>query len=1321
MNWYDQLRYSFAMGLVLAIILSAAAAAKGEDTNSPLPQPGTELSNPPVEIRAPSSHLQVALAQVTTPTATATATITPTPECPDPFEPDDEPALASPISTDGTLQTHNFDPPGDVDYVKFFALPDYVYTIETSDLAPQVDTVLYLYDTDGITLLSWNDECAGCNPGESRIIFSPEVSGVYYVAVWNFIATEGGCTWTYDISVTGTLLLTPTITPTPTATGTNTPTPTPTATWTNTPTMTSTPTTTPTATATPTPTPTTTVTPTPTHTSTVTPTPTTTATFTPSATPTATGTPTPTPTSTVTPTPTQTNTTTPTPTATDTPAVPGITRLLVVPAATEVAIGGVVDVEVRLEDATNLYDVAFRLQFDASLLEVVDADAMQPGVQIAPGTFPDPAQGIVSVNTVDNANGWIDYRVQLTSPAPPANGNGLVARITLRGLTAGNSALAFAQGETLLRDPSGNLIDRTVLGGSVTVLSVTATPTPTGTPTPTPTATATPTLTPTVTPTLCPDAYEPDDTYQQSGRLKADVGPQTHNFHVAGDVDYVKFVAVAGRLYSIRTVDLAPGVDTVLRLYDTDGGALLAGNDDDPDAPPASRIDWQFSRDGTYFISVEHFNPSAGGCDLTYGLQLTSVLDDPAPTSTPSAARVEVSPPFSEVSQRSTVTVELWIEDVFNLYQTYVDLRFDPSVLQVVDADPGQPGVQIEPGTFPDPAGGVVSTNSVDNAAGRIEYRVQLTPPAPPVDGSGLLARLVFQGVSPGSTGLQFAKVQLFDPQGRVLNAVPVGGLITVSSPPTPTPSPEPVPCPDSYEPDDILAEAKVIRPGDPPQRRNLHAPGDVDYVKLAVTTGYIYTIRTLNLASETDTVLTLYDTDGRTVLARNDDDPKSPPASRIEWQFARSGTYFLKVEGFNPNLGGCQLTYELQVSRVSSRQPNRVFLPLLQRNFRASLAVIQALPAEQRFVQGQNADVDLEIGGAKQLYAAQLRLSFNPRIVTVRDADPAQPGVQIEPGSLLPPSLGIIAVNDVDNQRGEILYAVLLSTPAPPIYGTGAIARITFEGIKNGATPLDIREARLFDPAGNRLSAVSAGARLVVLPPPTPTATPTLPPSPTSTLPPTTPYPAPPTETPSVPTATPSPTVPQPPAPTSTPTLTPVPTLTPTPTTIPGARCYEAVVNGGFEIGTTGWILGENPVPPRLTLDRPRGGQYSLLLGLRPPEADLFTYSSVRQPVYIPPDATRAYLSFWYWPATEEVGSAGADRQQVLVYIGDFSQRNLGAVIVSETSDSRRWTRLSLDLLALLPVRGQTVYLYFNVINDGVGQRRTWMYLDEVSMQICR
>ena len=108
-------------------------------------------------------------------------------------------------------------------------------------------------------------------------------------------------------------------------------------------------------------------------------------------------------------------------------------------------------------------------------------------------------------------------------------------------------------------------------------------------------------------------------------------------------------------------------------------------------------------------------------------------------------------------------------------------------------------------------------------------------------------------------------------------------------------------PCPDEYEPDNSAAEAGLISLDSTPQQHTLDPVLDEDWMAFTVTSGTVVTATTFDLVSDTDTVLRLFDTDGLTLLAYNDDDPglPEPVASRIIWTAPATGTYFIMVRDY--------------------------------------------------------------------------------------------------------------------------------------------------------------------------------------------------------------------------------------------------------------------------------------------------------------------------------------------------------------------------------------------------------------------------------------
>jgi subtilisin family serine protease len=90
---------------------------------------------------------------------------------------------------------------------------------------------------------------------------------------------------------------------------------------------------------------------------------------------------------------------------------------------------------------------------------------------------------------------------------------------------------------------------------------------------------------------------------------------------------------------------------------------------------------------------------------------------------------------------------------------------------------------------------------------------------------------------------------------------------------------------------------------------------GDQDWFKFQAVAGKKYTIST-TLAGLTDSALTLYDRNGTTQLAYNDDIASNNSASRIVWTAPTSGTYYIKTTAFDTHqTGGYKLSVALQNS----------------------------------------------------------------------------------------------------------------------------------------------------------------------------------------------------------------------------------------------------------------------------------------------------------------------------------------------------------------------------------------------------------------------
>ncbi len=147
--------------------------------------------------------------------------------------------------------------------------------------------------------------------------------------------------------------------------------------------------------------------------------------------------------------------------------------------------------------------------------------------------------------------------------------------------------------------------------------------------------------------------------------------------------------------------------------------------------------------------------------------------------------RIDFAPLRQGISYGDYATVTLEISNADRLYAVIVQASFDPTVLQVVDANLAQPGVQIAPGNFLTPTQSIVVYNNADNDKGDIAYAVAVNQ-GPPVSGNGILASILFQGSGVGTGKIAFKSVLMFYPGAIPIDPIIIGNdaEIQVSPPP---------------------------------------------------------------------------------------------------------------------------------------------------------------------------------------------------------------------------------------------------------------------------------------------------------------------------------------------------------------------------------------------------------------------------------------------------------------------------------------------------------------------------------------------------------
>ncbi|MFH1086279.1 MAG: cohesin domain-containing protein, partial [Chloroflexota bacterium] len=170
--------------------------------------------------------------------------------------------------------------------------------------------------------------------------------------------------------------------------------------------------------------------------------------------PTVTATPSPTPVGGVTPTPTPV-----TPVASRTPV------LYVQPEASSLAVGAEADIDVMVRDVVNLRGAEFHIQYDPTLIQILDLIPSVAGTQLAYGGFLTPDS--VLQNGVNAGTGMIDFAISQSPATPPRSGTGVIARMRVRALAEGATPLSIRSSRLL--DPANQPIGHAAAGGFVAI------------------------------------------------------------------------------------------------------------------------------------------------------------------------------------------------------------------------------------------------------------------------------------------------------------------------------------------------------------------------------------------------------------------------------------------------------------------------------------------------------------------------------------------------------------------------------------------------------------------------------------------------------------------------------------------------------------------------------------------------------------------------------------------------------------------------------------------------------------------------------------
>ncbi len=222
---------------------------------------------------------------------------------------------------------------------------------------------------------------------------------------------------------------------------------------------------------------------------------------------------------------------------------------------------------------------------------------------------------------------------------------------------------------------------------------------------------------------------------------------------------------------------------------------------------------------------------------LCAGAVLSLLLFGTAPAKAQSGgARVVFDPPVLEVGAGQVEQVNIVLENAQEAYGIDVRASFDPSVIEIVDDDPGKSEVQMTPGEFLKPD--FLVRNIANNGDGTLQYVATQVNPTPPATGSGIVLSIRVRGKTQGaSAAFAVTAVEIADRRGVKLPVQGGEGTVQVVAPKpeTPTPVVEPTATPERIETISTRAAAVATRPRATPVAATRSDDSNMDLITNAI------------------------------------------------------------------------------------------------------------------------------------------------------------------------------------------------------------------------------------------------------------------------------------------------------------------------------------------------------------------------------------------------------------------------------------------------------------------------------------------------------
>ncbi|MFC1856732.1 pre-peptidase C-terminal domain-containing protein [Thermodesulfobacteriota bacterium] len=453
-----------------------------------------------------------------------------------------------------------------------------------------------------------------------------------------------------------------------------------------------------------------------------------------------------------------------------------------------------------------------------------------------------------------------------------------------------------------------------------------------------------------------------DDHCNEAGlcatEISADGTPIPGNIEKIGDIDWFCFNAVSGLTYNADTFDLGAGSDTVISLLRADGITIIKEDDDSGDGF-ASAITWTADNDGMFFIRVRQLSGSETG---SYHVRLTE-FDDHCNTRTSCATMLgpyrglvqgvfeaDQDEDWFQFQGTPDIDYEIQTGNLSQDCDTFLSLYSADGQLITSDdnsgsglashilwsADAGGIFYILVKHTAPNGRGSYeMSLSASDDHANTFSYATLLATGGEPALGNietGGDSDFFQFSVDAGRTYILETGnlgegcdtvIELYEPNGEVLitsdNDSGVGFASRIDFSPetsgvyyalvrhneqTGTSTYEI----SLREEDDHLNsagnEATVLEIDGTKIDGRFEIAGDEDWFRFEAEANQLYVIETGDLLGRCDPLIELYETDGSTLLAR-DDDGGPGFASKLYWSPDISDTYFVRLRNFNASETG--------------------------------------------------------------------------------------------------------------------------------------------------------------------------------------------------------------------------------------------------------------------------------------------------------------------------------------------------------------------------------------------------------------------------------